>query len=85
MKNFYALNWFNTREKRIQSIARETQEEIYSEMLSHMQSIPHDPCMEKVDYDWDGEIMLAKNLHNGWLREADGTEWFFSTTCYYLV
>ena len=80
----YQLMWFDPIEKRIQSIVRKTEKEIYREMLCLMQSIPHMPYKETVDYNW-GDVYLGANEHNGWLEDTQNREWFFNTTCIYLT
>lgn len=81
-KRFYTMSWFNTKEKKIDSIARETIEEAFEEMQTFMKSIPHQKENEKIDYLYDERFILGENEHNGYVKEDDGTEWFLRTHCY---
>ena len=80
-KSFYTLNWFNTKDRRIQSLARPSENEIYSEMLRFISRIPHDKSNEVIDYDWD-TTSLKSNEHNAFVKEDNGTKWYFTTICY---
>lgn len=83
MENLYILSVFNTRDKSIYSIGRQTEEEIYKEMLCAVNSIPHPPSQERIDYRISA-TSPARNEHNAYVCEEDGTEWFFTTSLFIL-
>lgn len=78
---FYTLSWFNTRDKHIESIARQTEKEVVDAMKNYIACIPS-PVSCLTDYPWTEQFVMANNDHNGYVKEKDGTEWFFVTACY---
>lgn len=79
---FYVLAWFNTRDKKLESIGRATEAEVLDEIRKLIASIPHDPENEKFDFSYSEYNIIGANEHNAWVKEADGTEWVISSECW---
>ena len=73
----YTVTSFDTKSKRIFSVCRKSADESLTQIKEEIASIPHDKGIEKIDYL---EIM-GLDEHCGYVKDNDGNEWFWQTSC----
>lgn len=81
MKNIYVVSCFDTKSKRIMSVVRKTEKDALDQIKYEVAHTPHDKTNEKIDYTTESHPVMAVNEHNAYVKDNDGTEWFWETTC----
>ena len=82
MKTIYTISEFNTKDKRLVLLVRETEQEAVKQIQEEIESLKRKNHISevKIDYPPGERLSLGVNEHNAYVKMKDA-EYFWHTDC----